>query len=142
VIASFASNVRRETGSCGGLPMRKGRGMRIKWFVAAACCAIAVMAIGASGAFAGEVTGNGKPLWTNTQDWSAEVHTLHGASACAFSGQEDLQFPANPEYDPNVVVGHAQSWGQIPKEVRDFLTSIGSNPGIACNPTKSAGEPS
>ncbi len=35
--------------------------------------------------------------------------------------------------------GHAQSWGQIPKEVRVYLTSIGLNPGIACNPTKSSG---
>jgi hypothetical protein len=113
--------------------------MSIRSFVAAAFCAIAVMGVGATAAFAGEVTGNGKPLWTNTQDWSAEFHTLHGASACAFSGQEDLQFPANPEYDPNA--GHAQSWGQIPKADRDFLTSIGSNPGIACNPTKSEGEP-
>jgi len=37
------------------------------------------------------------------------------------------------------VPGHAQSWGQIPKDFRDFLTSVGSNPGIACNPIKSAG---
>jgi hypothetical protein len=96
-------------------------------------------AIGAGTASAGEVTGNGKPLWTNTTDWDVEVHTLHGASACAFSGQEDTQFPESPDYDPASF--HAQSWGLIPKADRDFLTSIGSNPGIARNPQKSAGEP-
>lgn len=95
------------------------------------------LSLSAGAALAGEVTGNGKPLWTNNQDWGAH-HTLHGKSLCAFSGQEDAQFEASPEYDPNA--GHAQSWGQIPKADRDFLTSIGFNPGIACNPTKSSGE--
>jgi len=32
-----------------------------------------------------------------------------------------------------------QSWGQIPKEVRDFLGTVGLHPGDACNPT--IGEP-
>ena len=109
-----------------------------KSLLATAVCAVAIGGGGASAAFAGEVTGNGKPLWTNTTDWNAD-HTLHGASACAFSGQEDLQFPANPDYDPNA--GHSQSWGQIPKADRDFLTTIGQNPGIACNPIKSSGVP-
>lgn len=66
-------------------------------------------AFAAQGAVAGEVTGNGKPLWTNTTDWNAPVHTLHGNSPCAFSGQEDTQFPASPDYDPNA--GHTQNWG-------------------------------
>jgi hypothetical protein len=108
-----------------------------KSMVAAAVCAVAVGGAGASAAFAGEVTGNGKPLWTNTQDWNAEVHTLHGASECAFSGQQDGQFPESPEYDPDA--GHAQSWGQIPKQFRDLITLDGGNPGIACNPVKSLG---
>jgi hypothetical protein len=98
----------------------------------------ACLAFGASAASAGEVTGNGKPLWTNTTDWNAEFHTLHGASACAFSGQEDTQFPASPDYDPNS--GHAQSWGQIPKVVRDSFPAE-MHPGIACNPQKSSGIP-
>jgi hypothetical protein len=105
-----------------------------KSLLATAVCAVALGGVGASAAFAGEITGNGKPLWTNTTDWNAE-HTLHGASACAFSGQEDLQYGPNP--DPTA--GHSQSWGQIPKEVRDFLTTIEMNPGIACNPTKGSG---
>jgi hypothetical protein len=108
-------------------------------------CVAAVAAVGASAAFAGEITGNGKPLWTNTDQWDAE-HTLHGESLCAFSGQEDGQFPGdlgneNPEYDPNAP--HSQSWGQcvqefarenggIPPEVAK--TEAGT-PGTACNPT-------
>jgi hypothetical protein len=98
--------------------------------------ATAFVAVGASSAFAGEVTGNGTPLWTNTTDWSAP-HQLHGASACAFSGQEDTQFPASPDYDP--ASGHAQSWGQIPKAVRDSFPAE-MHPGIACNPQLSQGE--
>ena len=96
-----------------------------------------VLAIGfmASVASAGEITGNGREK------------VVHGRSACAYSGQEDLQWFQDEETDLIPVVnpvrgvpGHSQSWGQIPKSVRDFLTSIGSNPGIACNPNKSAGE--
>jgi hypothetical protein len=110
----------------------------MKRVLAVMICAAFVLALSAVTASAGEVTGNGKPLWTNTTDWDAE-HMLHGKSACAFSGQEDTQFPDSPEYDP--MAGHAQSWGQIPKAGRDFLTSIGSNPGIACNPTKGTAVP-
>ena len=92
-----------------------------------------VASLTAGGALAGEITGNGKLL------------DMHARSACAFSGQEDLQWYFDDENTmpkPEAtkgVPGHAQSWGQIPKEGRDFLTSIGHNPGIACNPTKSAG---
>jgi hypothetical protein len=99
--------------------------------------AAACLVFGVSAASAGEVTGNGKPLWTNTTDWAAP-HVLHGASACAFSGQEDTQFPASPDYDP--ASGHAQSWGQIPKVVRDSFPAE-MHPGIACNPQKSSGIP-
>ena len=99
-----------------------------------------IASLGVSAAFAGEVTGNGKSL-------HVAGGGLHGRSECAFSGQEDLQFwddmgnPLPADQVHKGVPGHAQSWGQIPKADRDFLTSIGSNPGIACNPTKSAGEP-
>ena len=101
-----------------------------------AVCATALIAIlGASTAFAGEITGNGKSL--KVEDGGKWGTFLHSRSECAYSGQEDLQFP--PFSDPTA--GHAQSWGQIPKDFRDFLTSIGSNPGIACNPTKAPAEP-
>jgi hypothetical protein len=89
---------------------------------------------GAAGsALAGEITGNGR------------LKDVNGASECAFSGQEDLQWY---ETDENLVLkpvptrgdpGHAQSWGQIPKEVRDFLATVGAHPGDACNPSKASG---
>jgi len=100
--------------------------------VAVAACATALMGMGASAAFAGEITGNGKPLWTSTTVGpTGEVsHTLHGKSACAFSGQEDLQFA---DGGSKGVPGHAQSWGQI---ARNAGGALGGVPGTACNPTK------
>lgn len=96
-----------------------------------------VLSLSAGAALAGEITGNGKILKLGDG-------TLHGRSECAFSGQEDLQYldeQGNPLLEPTKgVPGHAQSWGQIPKADRDFLTSVlHLNPGIACNPTKSGG---
>ena len=37
------------------------------------------------------------------------------------------------------VPGHAQSWGQIPKAVRDSFPAE-MHPGMACNPTRGSGE--
>jgi hypothetical protein len=94
----------------------------------AAGAAALALSMATSAVFAGEITGNGR------------LKEVNGRSFCAFSGQEDLQWFTddsdtvrldNPEKG---VPGHAQSWGQIPKEVRDQLTAIGMNPGIACNP--------
>ena len=106
--------------------------MRVRSRVAAAVCVTAFAAMGAGAAFAGESTGNGR--YINGSD----AAPLHGNSLCAYSGQnpEGLLPPTDPNYEP----GRTQSWGQLPKAVRDFLTSIGSNPGISCNPTKSTGE--
>src|SRR5258705_13627491 len=107
----------------------------VTMFLRTIAVATACLALGAASASAGEITGNGKPLWTNTDQWGVP-HTLHGASACAFSGQEDLQFdPSN-----TAPVGHSQSWGQIPKADRDGLPAF-LHPGIACNPQRSAGIP-
>jgi hypothetical protein len=88
---------------------------------------------GASAAFAGEITGNGRLL------------DMHGQSSCAFSGQQDLQWYTTDldttlrtdptRGDPS----HAQSWGQIPKAVRDSFPAF-LHPGIACNPTRALGE--
>lgn len=85
-----------------------------------------LLGLGASVSFAGEITGNGKSL-------KNDDGTLNGKSECAFSGREDD--PDSGEFRGPI----AQSWGQLPKAVRDFLTSIGSNPGVACNPQKSGG---
>ena len=102
----------------------------------AAAVAAMTLSLGASAVFAGEITGNGKVL-------KQADGTLHGQSECAFSGQEDLQFldeNGDTLAEPTRgVPGHAQSWGQIPKEFRDFLTALGLNPGIACNPTRATG---
>jgi len=97
--------------------------------------AAAALSLSASTAMAGEVTGNGKDL----QDEDG----LNGKSACAFSGQEDLQFQdeeGNPLPEPHKgEPAHAQSWGQIPKEFRDEIAEFGFHPGDACNPN--VGEP-
>ena len=95
---------------------------------------IAVLALSGSVVFAGEITGNGT------------LKEVKGHSACANSGQEDLQwYLDNEDTMPREVFvrgepGHAQSWGQIDKATRAFLTGIGMNPGIACNPQRSTGE--
>ena len=81
--------------------------------------------IGSNAALAGEITGNGK--------WIAGSPDapLKGKSDCAYSGQQD-----DPVGDAGFFKGdRTQSWGQIPKDVRDFFTLIGMNPGVACNPS-------
>ena len=95
-----------------------------------AVCAAAVVAVGASAASAGEITGNGK--------WIAgsEAAPLNGRSECAYSGQNDNFVLGNPVPDADGFT-RTQSWGQVGQEGRAFLTSIGLNPGIACNPSKS-----
>jgi hypothetical protein len=113
-------------------------------FLGALLGAALVASLSVTAVLAGEVTGNGKVLTVEQSKWGTGVH---GRSLCAYSGQEDLQFFVDEETDSQPVEnfvrgvpGHAQSWGQIPKEFRDFLTSIGHNPGLACNPTTSGGE--
>ena len=95
---------------------------------------VMAMTLGATAAFAGEITGNGKSL-KNADG------TLNGRSECAFSGQEDNQF-FNEDGTAVVPVvkgqpAHAQSWGQIPKEERDSFPAV-FHPGNSCNPN---GEP-
>ena len=117
----------------------------VRRIVISVMAAAIVVALSASAALAGEVTGNGRKVLTiEDSKWGTG---LHGRSLCASSGQEDLQWFVDEETDAirvenpvKGVPGHAQSWGQIPREVRAFLTSIGHNPGIACNPQKSGGE--
>jgi hypothetical protein len=109
---------------------------RIARLVVATGATVALLSIGSGAALAGEVTGNG------------ELKAVHGRSACAFSGQEDLQWFTNdvdrvPREDPTRGdPGHAQSWGQIPKEVRDtVLIPMGLHPSQSCNPNGGGGEP-
>jgi len=101
-------------------------------FLAAAFCAVAVGAVGVGSAFAGEINGHG--------NWIAgsETAPLNGNSECAYSGLNDNYVLGNPIPDADGFT-RTQSWGQVGQAGRAFLTSIGSNPGIACNPTKASG---
>ena len=91
--------------------------------------AAVVLSLSVPAVFGGEITGNGKVL--KLDDGGKWGTGLHARSFCAYSGQEDLQFEdGGSTGDP----AHAQSWGQIPKEFRDFLATIGAHPGDACNP--------
>lgn len=107
----------------------------MKRFGVAISVAAVVLSLSATAAFAGEITGNGT------------LKDVNGRSFCAFSGQEDLQwYTDNGDTTLKLVPtkgdpGHSQSWGQIPKAIRDQLTLAGFNPGIACNPNKTTGLP-
>jgi hypothetical protein len=100
----------------------------LRRFAAAMGGAALIALLGANLAFAGEITGNGKSLHVEVSKWGTG---LHARSFCAFSGQEDLQFEAGGSKG---VPRHAPAWGQIPKDVRDFIGPLGFHPGRACNP--------
>ncbi len=87
-------------------------------FGVAVSLAAVVLSLSAAAALAGEITGNGKTL-----------EPLRANSICAYSGLNDDPTGIDPENGPP---GRVQSWGQIPKEGKEFLTSIGFNPGNAC----------
>jgi hypothetical protein len=92
--------------------------MLIRKLLFSGLCAVALSATAAAPPLAGEVTGNGKPTAAPT----------HANSICAFSGQNDFE----PPDEVGRTAEHVQSWGQIDKETRAFLTSIGVSPGEAC----------
>lgn len=81
-----------------------------------------LIALSAGSVLAGEVTGTGEPTPING-------YIMH--SICAFSGLND----GNPP--PGRTAEHVQNWGQIPKEVRDFITANPSeeaaHPSVGCN---------
>ena len=87
----------------------------------------------ATAGHAGEITGNGKSL--KNDDGS-----LNGRSACAFSGQNDT-YSGDPTVPDEDGFTRTQNWGQLSKAAKEFLTAIGFNPGNACNPNRSGGEP-
>ena len=95
--------------------------MRIRAFVAVAACML-VIGLGGSAAFAGEVTGNGKPT----------AGPEHANSICVFSGQnDDPDAPLSLDFAvaPNGPGGIAQSYGQ---NVTLGLAPQVFNPGDAC----------
>ena len=87
--------------------------------IAAAMCTVAFVGT-ASTAFAGEITGNGKPTAGPT----------HANSICVFSGKNDDPGAPLDGSGPNGPGGVSQSYGQ---EVRLGLISPHQfNPGAAC----------
>jgi hypothetical protein len=109
--------------------------MRLKKLAVTVLAVAAFALVGVASAFAGEVTGSGH--YINGSDSAA----LQGKSDCAYSGLNDNYVfgtagPGNPDADGFT---RTQNWGQVGQAGRAFLTSIGLNPGIACNPSKATG---
>jgi hypothetical protein len=107
--------------------MRKKSSLAL--LVLATFAAAVVSGIGASAAFAGEVTGNcnnaeqGSPAADNCK----ERQNANANSICSFSGQND-----DPEA-PGAEGGRVQSWGQDVKEaVHAGNPPPGGVPGLAC----------
>jgi len=95
--------------------------------------ALMVMVMGAGAAFAGEITGNGKSL-------KNDDGTLNRRSDCAFSGQNDT-YTGDPDVPDADGFFRTQSWGQLSKEAKAFLSGLGLHPGKACNPNIGGFEP-
>ncbi len=89
-----------------------------------ACMAVTAL-VSAPSAFAGEATGN-----FGTTGKVTPIKSYVAASICSFSGQNPERFldPTSPDYEP----GRTQSWGQIPKSVRDTFPAY-LQPGSSCN---------
>jgi hypothetical protein len=89
----------------------------------AAICAAAILAgLSAGTAFAGEITGSGKPT----------AGPAHASSICVFSGQNDdptAPLSLDPTIAPNGPGGQSQSFGQ---DVKLGLDPHAFNPGDAC----------
>jgi hypothetical protein len=85
-----------------------------KLLCAVAVCATAVVGVGASAAYAGEVGGNGEPV------------TIHANSPCAFSGLED-QNPGSGVVQP----GEVQNWGHTKGTPADVSSPRGASDLIA-----------
>jgi hypothetical protein len=104
--------------------------------LAIATFAAAVAAgLGTSVAFAGEVTGNCNHAKSSKAKENCRETPIgapsdedppHASSICSFSGQNDGEAPEGRN------AAHVQSWGQIPKAVRDAIAED-SHPGVACN---------
>jgi len=88
-----------------------------KRFIATVSVVAASACLSVGAAFAGEVTGNGKPT----------AGPAHANSICVFSGQNDDPQGLDPENGPG---GRTQSFGQ---DVRNgFIDPRQFNPGDAC----------
>jgi hypothetical protein len=98
--------------------------MRTKSLFAAVLCAAAVAGASACAAFAGEITGNGKPT----------AGPEHANSICVFSGHNDdpdAPLSLDRTIAPNGPGGTSQSFGQ---DVKLGLDPHVVNPGSSCGP--------
>src|SRR3954454_10794050 len=88
-------------------------------------CMAAATLISAPSDFAGEATGNFGRTGKTTP-----ISNFVASSICSFSGQNTERFldPSGPDFE----AGRTQSWGQIPKTVRDTFPAE-MHPGSACN---------
>jgi len=104
---------------------------RKKWTLVALGCTMAVAGPGAGAAFAGEITGNGKPT----------AGPAHANSICVFSGTNDN--PTNPLDIPDAG-GVAQSYGQLVRlgVIENFFGASPKtfNPGDTCRGGSNAPE--
>jgi hypothetical protein len=88
--------------------------------IATAVCAVALVGANASAAFAGEITGNGKPTGG----------PAHANSICVFSGHNDDPGAPLDGSGPNGPGGVSQSYGQDVK--LGLIDPHAFNPGDAC----------
>jgi hypothetical protein len=97
--------------------------------------AAAVVGMGTSAAFAGEVTGNCNHATNDQSASNCKDEFSNGNSWCRFSGQND-----NPgSTDPANPGGNTQNWGQLVNSgAVDPSTIKGGDPspGTACNQNK------
>jgi hypothetical protein len=94
--------------------------MSKKSFVAGMLCAAVLTGANATAAFAGEVTGNGKPTAGPT----------HANSICVFSGKNDDPGAPLDGSGPNGPGGVSQSYGQ--ENRLGLIDPHEFNPGDAC----------
>ena len=97
--------------------------MRMRRLLAVASCAVGVVALGAGSAFAGEITGNGKPT-------AVASHVAN--SLCAFNGLNDL----NPDHGQITSRVQTPWFGPFPGAAAFGFAPDPSDPGfiLTCNP--------
>ncbi len=79
-----------------------------KMIIAGAVLALSLVSVGGGTAFAGEVTGKGKPT---------PVAGHLAASICSFSGQNDDPSGGGDPFQD----GRTQNWGQVVDDAKEFI---------------------
>lgn len=94
-------------------------------FLAVMACSAAVVGVGASAAFAGEVKGPPRTDPGSSRDYTAA--RTHANSICAYSGLNDNPLSTNPMNPP----GRVQSYGfsVVSKGLKDVVEE---SPGDSC----------